>query len=164
MSHNLNIGCGSDVKRDHGIKWVNLDFNFLPGIDLQANLEATLPFKSNTFDLVLASHILEHVGNYYQIVKEIHRVLVPGGILAVRVPEFPCRAAVADPSHIRFFVPESFIHLTDVNLGDVTASQISGLFAIRWLESIPHNRPILDHGVVGSYFTETHVDLEAIKS
>ena len=31
-----------------------------------------------------------------------------GGLLEAKVPLFPCRAAVADPDHIRFFVPESF--------------------------------------------------------
>ena len=43
----------------------------------------TLPYPDATFDLVLSSGVLEHVANEYESVKEVWRVLKPGGILAV---------------------------------------------------------------------------------
>lgn len=39
-----------------------------------------LPFPDGTFDLVFSSHVLEHVPNTDLAIREIHRVLKPGGI------------------------------------------------------------------------------------
>jgi SAM-dependent methyltransferase len=48
-----------------------------------------LPFEANSFDMVHASHILEHVAWYSAeaTVREWARVLKPGGVLEVLVPD-----------------------------------------------------------------------------
>jgi SAM-dependent methyltransferase len=48
---------------------------------LQADAQA-IPFPANTFDLVIANHMLYHVPDIQQALKEIRRVLKPGGRLA----------------------------------------------------------------------------------
>ncbi len=45
-----------------------------------------LPLASNTFDLVLSHEVLEHVQNDLKAVREIVRVLKPGGRLVMFVP------------------------------------------------------------------------------
>ncbi|TNE39990.1 MAG: class I SAM-dependent methyltransferase [Alphaproteobacteria bacterium] len=45
-----------------------------------------LPFADDTFDVVVCSEVLEHIPDYQQAVKEITRILKPGGKLAVSVP------------------------------------------------------------------------------
>lgn len=45
-----------------------------------------LPFKDKTFDAVVCSEILEHLDDEETALKEIHRVLKPGGIFLVSVP------------------------------------------------------------------------------
>jgi SAM-dependent methyltransferase len=50
-----------------------------------ANAEK-IPFKSNFFDEVICSHVIEHVENDEMVLKEIFRVLKKGGILFLRVP------------------------------------------------------------------------------
>lgn len=47
-----------------------------------------LPFADRTFDRVICSEVLEHVPDYETVIQEIHRVLKPGGLLAVSVPRF----------------------------------------------------------------------------
>lgn len=49
---------------------------------------ASLPFADQTFDLVLADHVLEHVSPDHArfVASEISRVLKPGGWLAARTP------------------------------------------------------------------------------
>jgi len=42
-----------------------------------------LPFKNNTFDSVISVHVLFHLPQYAEIVKEFVRVLKPGGRLIV---------------------------------------------------------------------------------
>src|ERR1043165_3693661 len=47
-----------------------------------------LPFAPRTFDLVLATDVIEHVDQDDVAVREIHRVLKPGGWTIVTVPAF----------------------------------------------------------------------------
>lgn len=51
-----------------------------------ANLEEPLELKSERFDAVIAGEIIEHVYHVGQFLSEIHRVLKPGGILALPTP------------------------------------------------------------------------------
>lgn len=45
-----------------------------------------LPFSKNSFDIVLLSDILEHVGQPKTVAKEAIRVVKPGGIILATVP------------------------------------------------------------------------------
>jgi SAM-dependent methyltransferase len=45
-----------------------------------------LPFEDNTFDAIVTSEVLEHIQNDVTAIAEFHRVLKPGGSLAVTVP------------------------------------------------------------------------------
>lgn len=47
-----------------------------------------MPYEDGTFDVVLASEILEHVPEDVQAISELERILAPGGILAVTVPRW----------------------------------------------------------------------------
>src|SRR5699024_12615004 len=47
-----------------------------------------MPFPSDSFDRVVAAEILEHVPHDTAAMKELYRVLRPGGIAAVTVPSF----------------------------------------------------------------------------
>lgn len=47
-----------------------------------------MPFEENAFDVVLCNHVLEHVQNDLQALKEIYRVLNPGGFAILQVPFF----------------------------------------------------------------------------
>ena len=45
-----------------------------------------LPFKDESMDTIFASHMMEHVLCPYVLLKEIHRVLKPGGEARITVP------------------------------------------------------------------------------
>lgn len=45
-----------------------------------------LPFADGSFDRIIASEVLEHVGDDVAVLDELHRVLRPGGRLAATVP------------------------------------------------------------------------------
>lgn len=48
----------------------------------------SLPFPDASFDKIICSEVLEHIPDYGQALNEIHRILKPGGTLAVSVPRF----------------------------------------------------------------------------
>jgi len=54
-------------------------------VDLRCDLQA-IPLPDCTFDLLLCSHVLEHVDDDRQAMRELHRVLRPGGLALVCVP------------------------------------------------------------------------------
>ena len=56
-----------------------LNSRFLPS-DAQA-----LPFRKEIFDIVICAHIYEHVPDSRKLMKEIHRVLRPGGVCFLAV-------------------------------------------------------------------------------
>lgn len=45
-----------------------------------------LPFADATFDWILCNHVLEHIPNDTQAMKELYRVLKPGGKALLQVP------------------------------------------------------------------------------
>jgi len=159
----LNLGCGNSIKpSDLEYNWYNLDMERHPGVDVVHNLEdRPLPFPDEFFDYIHASHVLEHVRSYPELMRELHRILKPRGCLHIKVPEARCRAAYADPTHIHSFVPETWLHWDKKsNLGYETMKTSEVGFSLEWNEVIQHHRPVIDDGVPGNYFTELLVDLE----
>jgi SAM-dependent methyltransferase len=55
---------------------------------VQADLTA-LPFRSDSFDIVTALDVVEHVADDVAALAEIRRVLRPGGVLVMSVPAYP---------------------------------------------------------------------------
>lgn len=48
-----------------------------------------IPFSENQFDAVLCNHVLEHVKDDIKAIKELHRVIKPGGFAILQIPFFP---------------------------------------------------------------------------
>lgn len=46
----------------------------------------SLSFKNNSFDAILAFDVIEHLDNPQKALRELHRVLKPGGILHFAIP------------------------------------------------------------------------------
>ena len=64
---------------------VNIDLVVMPGVDVGADAEQ-LPFRSDTFQRVECDAVLEHVRNPCQVMREIRRVLAPGGYVHLVTP------------------------------------------------------------------------------
>lgn len=77
-----------------------------------------MPYADGSFDVVLASEILEHVPEDDRAISELVRILAPGGILAITVPRWlPERICWAlsddyhanEGGHIRIFKADELI-------------------------------------------------------
>lgn len=81
----LNLGCGACFHPE----WVNVDFASGDPSVIQHDLRTPLPFGDRSCRVVYHSHVLEHFEKSFAPVflRECHRVLVPGGVLRVVVPD-----------------------------------------------------------------------------
>lgn len=95
----LDIGCG----RAKVAGSVGMDHAAYPGVDIVTDLNAALPVDDESFDVVHANQVLEHIVNLNGLVFEIIRVLRPGGMLIAHTPYFRSAWAHIDPTHVRSF-------------------------------------------------------------
>ena len=77
-------------KKVFATSFVTLHTDALPeSIFLTMGVDATkMPFADGSFDAVWCAHVLEHCSNVGLALAEIRRILAPGGILFLSVPEF----------------------------------------------------------------------------
>ena len=77
------------LKRRKGVRYTGSDIDARRyrhiGNMRTANL-MNMPFESNAFDVVICSHVLEHVPDDFQAMRELQRVLKPGGTALLLVP------------------------------------------------------------------------------
>jgi predicted SAM-dependent methyltransferase len=78
---------GSGRRRKPG--WINVDLAFGAPVDLAWRLPRRLPFASGSVDAIFHEHLLEHLPleSAVSLLDECHRLLRPGGILRVGVPD-----------------------------------------------------------------------------
>lgn len=84
----LHLGCGSVIIPDY----INIDINYIPGVDDIADIRYLHPRKypANSADVIYASHVLEHINkwDYEAVLKRWYKILKPGGILRLALPDF----------------------------------------------------------------------------
>jgi predicted SAM-dependent methyltransferase len=80
----LNLGCYDDLREG----WVNIDA-FLKHGSLTLDLRRPLPFPDGSAELAHAEHFLEHLTDEeaLRLLQECRRVLRPGGMMSVTVPD-----------------------------------------------------------------------------
>lgn len=80
----VNLGCGNFPKEG----FINVDVNS-PYAQMKWDLNyIPYPFEENSIDLIEADHVLEHLSDPFKVMKELHRILKPNGLLLIRVPHF----------------------------------------------------------------------------
>ena len=82
FARGLDIGAGSS--RFHPA-FVTLDLVPGPNVDICANAEC-LPFPDGMFDVVISQEVLEHVRDPFRAMREMQRVLKPGGLIYCQAP------------------------------------------------------------------------------
>ena len=92
----LDVGCGWEARL---LRSVEPHIAYGVGIDrkapairsdklrtIQTDLEGTMPFGSNSFDVVSMLAVMEHLSDPLRVLIEIKRVLRPNGTLILTVP------------------------------------------------------------------------------
>ena len=147
----LDLGAGTGLLSRHldGALVVGLDINRWAllraahhvgsGVGLVEGDAEQLPLASEALDFVLCTDVLEHLVGVQQALREISRVLRPGGILAGEVPSrhlvwryrtrITTTCPVSEPFHNNFEAPElrallsRFFRVVDIR---------SSVFGLEW--------------------------------
>jgi SAM-dependent methyltransferase len=62
-----------------------------PLADVKADI-CNLPFQDNFYDIILCNHVLEHIPDDTKAMQELYRVLKPGGMAILQIPQDVLRA------------------------------------------------------------------------
>lgn len=94
----LNVGSGKFKKEGY----VNIDGYEKFNPDVLWDLETfPYPFSENRFELIEADHVLEHLEQPLRVIRELHRIARPGGVIHIKVPHFS--RGFTHPEHKRGF-------------------------------------------------------------
>ncbi|MDB5096122.1 MAG: Methyltransferase type 11 [Cyanobacteria bacterium RYN_339] len=79
----------------------------LPGASFERGAAERLPYADGSFDAVVAGEVLEHLADDGVAVRELWRVLAPGGVALVTVPADPALWDASDDwaGHVRRYAP-----------------------------------------------------------
>lgn len=111
----LNLGCADRALSG----FIGVDVAPGPCVDQVADLREPWPWPDSSVDEVRAHDVFEHLPDRIRTMNELHRVLRPGGIATIEVPNAAKGAGFAqDPTHVsqwcrnsfQYFRGESFAH------------------------------------------------------
>ena len=133
----LEIGTGSgygiSIISSKANIFLTIDKNY-PPVDLSdyGNVEfhkMTVPplagMPTAGFDYVICFQVIEHIRRDFDLLREIHRVLRPGGKLIVTTPNKKM-SITRNPWHVREYTPDEFINLLECNFASVEAMGVFG--------------------------------------
>lgn len=107
----LLIGVGAGYIPQDGIVGIDILPAFNP--DIVCDIRKGIPLEDNRFDEINCEHVLEHVQlneDFIFVMKEIHRVLKPGGTVYIEVPHKDSAAAYESIEHSRYFTENTFMN------------------------------------------------------
>ena len=96
----LDIGCGNN--KIPGAMYVDIDPKANPDILHDLN-KFPYPIANDSFEEIYAKHIIEHLDDPIGFMREMCRILKPGGKIFVETPHFSSRVAYSEPQHTLFF-------------------------------------------------------------
>jgi O-antigen biosynthesis protein len=85
----------------------------LKDADVVADLNEPWPFPDGSVGSIRAYDVFEHLRNPIHVMRQLFRVLAPGGYAFIQVPSTDGRGAFQDPSHVSFWNENSFAYYTD---------------------------------------------------
>jgi SAM-dependent methyltransferase len=108
----LHVGCGGSKLTGA----VGVDVLKLPAVDIVHDInKAPWPFPDNSFDILFAHSVVEHLGSIVTFLNEAYRVGKNGGRIIISVPYFRSIDSFSDPTHTHFFTSESLDYFLDDN-------------------------------------------------
>lgn len=99
-------GYGVDIIAPRTTSFTTVDKHVPEGVSFGDNVEFVrakvppLPFDAGRFDCVISFQVIEHIGRDLDFVREVYRVLRPGGRFILTTPNAPM-SLTRNPWHVR---------------------------------------------------------------
>lgn len=153
VSRVLDLGCSGGLFAAHvrsaGHEVTGVDLLEIPGVRantdrfVQASLEDGIPAEVGSgFDVIVAADVIEHLSRPGDVLRDMCRVLRPGGQVLLSVPNFAHwyprtrtlfglfgydRRGILDETHLRFFTRATLRRLVRASGFDILEEQATGL-------------------------------------
>ncbi len=160
----LDCGSGSNPRNPFRAAMVlHLDVvpNNLPGF-LEVSFGDALPVASGSISFVTAFDFLEHIprvsdnpgatSTFIGYMNEIHRVLIPGGVLLAVSPCYPSEASFTDPTHVNPIARKTHEYFTGRNFAKEMGYGFTGSFEKLHVSRIRPTHWIFNSGKQLNYF------------
>jgi len=109
----VNLGCGTDYRPG----WLNCDRNNRVRADVYFDFERfPYPLESATAEEIHMLQVMEHLDGIPDILDELWRILIPGGILHIEVPYGKSDWALQDVTHKHCYTERSFVPFCEKNV------------------------------------------------
>ena len=91
----------------------------------QMNVPPLKGIEENSIDYVVTFQVIEHIQNDVRFVKEIYRVLKPGGKLILTTPNL-LMSLSRNPWHTREYTPQSMRYILETSFSDIEMNGVFG--------------------------------------
>jgi SAM-dependent methyltransferase len=143
----LHWGCGKRAAPG----WINSDLRERPGVDMACDILEGLPLEDQSIEYCVSMHTLPeiHYRDQVRAIKELRRVLKPGGVLRLGLPDLD--KAIDAYRH----GAEAYFHAPDDNVKSIGGKLIA---QIVWRGSIrtPFTSDFAEELLLRAGFREVH--------
>ncbi|OGL39924.1 MAG: hypothetical protein A3C43_06325 [Candidatus Schekmanbacteria bacterium RIFCSPHIGHO2_02_FULL_38_11] len=141
LAMNASLTTGLDLSKEAiqntKIKYRKENLNFIVGSC------GYIPFKNNSFDVVVSFEVIEHIEDQVGMIKEVFRILSRDGILVISSPDkrfFSEKEGILNKFHVKELYREEFVNLLKEHFSEVFLfgqDPVSG--SIVWAEDERNN-------------------------
>jgi SAM-dependent methyltransferase len=97
----IELGCGSRKRHPEAI---GIDLLDAPCVDIVGDVYEVLErFNTGSVSQVYSYHFIEHISDVFRLMKELERIVKPGGRVELVAPHFSNPHFYSDPTHQKFF-------------------------------------------------------------
>ena len=124
-------GYGAEVLAPQAMRFITIDKTTPERLYQAANVEFVeaavppIPAENNSFDYVVSFQVIEHIKRDFDFVREVHRVLKPGGKFIVTTPNAPM-SLTRNPWHVREYRPEELTNMLECHFSQVEPMGVFG--------------------------------------
>jgi SAM-dependent methyltransferase len=124
-------GYGVEILAPKCERFITVDKFLDPSVPQVENVEQhqmvvpPIGFESGSFDFVVSFQVIEHIKDDTQFVREVARVLRPGGKFIVSTPNAPM-SLTRNPWHIREYTAEELQNLLSISFSTITPAGVVG--------------------------------------
>lgn len=111
---------GQGYRQLHGVEISQYAIRRLrgDGIEMHHSVLPAIALPDRSFDVVIASQVLEHIVRRGRFLEEVRRILKPGGRALVFVPD-DCLGPISEPEHVTKFTARSLRRLLTRHFAEV---------------------------------------------